>query len=249
MMPTLVSLLLLLLCTASCVSAFSTSPVSFTKRSSSTLLLASATTTVSNDVQEAKQLLYRAAETKLENPDRVLDAMISLENNAKAQLKEDSAALAKDIMDNISGDWRLIFTTGTKERQEKSGGRVNYFPLKAIQKFDTSTSPMFIENAIYVRKLPLVRFTGDWDFNERKRKVEFDFDMIELLGLIKIKLGRKEVAKIGASTGLGSANNEKLADSGRRAFFDWICADDNIATARGGGGGLALWKRVDEEDE
>ena len=254
MMPTLVSFLLLL-CTASYVLAFSSisSPVSFSQRHSSilasTTTTTTTTTTVSNDVQEAKQLLYRAAETKLENPDRVLDAMISLENNAKAQLKEDSAALAKDIMDNISGDWRLIFTTGTKERQEKSGGRVNYFPLKAIQKFDTSTSPMFIENAIYVRKLPLVRFTGDWDFNERKRKVEFDFDMIELLGLIKIKLGRKEVAKIGASTGLGSANNEKLADSGRRAFFDWICADDNIATARGGGGGLALWKRVDEEDE
>jgi len=123
------------MCTAAYVSAFSSisSPVSFTKRHSSTLL-ASTTTTVSNDVQEAKQLLYRAAETKLENPDRVLDAMISLENNAKIQLKEDSGALAKDIMDNISGDWRLIFTTGTKERQEKSGGRVNYFPLKAIQK-------------------------------------------------------------------------------------------------------------------
>lgn len=132
-MPTLVSFLLLL-CTAAYISAFSiSSPVSFTKRYSSTLL-ASTTTTVSNDVQEAKQLLYRAAETKLENPDRVLDAMISLENNAKIQLKEDSGALAKDIMDNISGDWRLIFTTGTKERQEKSGGRVNYFPLKAIQK-------------------------------------------------------------------------------------------------------------------
>ena len=86
--------------------------------------------------------------------------------------------------------------------------------------------------------IKVVRFSGDWDFDERKRKLEFDFDMIELLGLIKIKLGRKEVAKIGASTGLGSANNEKLADSGRRAFFDWISADDNIATARGGGGGL-----------
>ena len=72
----------------------------------------------------------------------------------------------------------------------------------------------------------------------------------EILGLVNIKLGRKDVAKIGATTGLGSANNEKLADSGRRAFFDWISADDDIATARGGGGGLALWKRVpvDQED-
>lgn len=214
----------------------------------SALFLSSTTTATSSDaeIQEAKALLCRAAETKLENPDRVLDALESLESNCKLKFKEDKAAFAKDIMDNISGEWRLIFTTGTKERQKKSGGRVNYFPLKAIQKFDASVEPKVIENGIYGPwDLPLIRFSGDFDFDERRRKLEFDFDMIEILGLLKIKLGRKEVAKIGASTGLGSANNEKLADSGRRAFFDWISADENIATARGGGGGLALWKRED----
>ena len=121
---------------------------------------------------------------------------------------------------------------------------MNYFPLKAIQTFDATTQPKIIENGIYAWDLPLIRFSGDWDFNQRKRKLEFDFDLIEIFGLIKIKLGRKDVAKIGASTGLGSAGNEKLAESGRRAFFDWISADEDIATARGGGGGLALWKRV-----
>ena len=215
-----------------------------TKRISS---LASTTTAAAaasdTEIQDAKALLCRAAETKLENPDRVLDALECLERNCKQKFKDDSAAFSKDIMDNISGEWRLIFTTGTKERQKKSGGRVNYFPLKAIQKFDVE--PKVIENGIYAWDLPLLRFSGDFDFDERRRKLEFDFDLIEILGLIKIKLGRKDVAKIGASNGLGSANNEKLADSGRRAFFDWISADDSIATARGGGGGLALWKRVD----
>lgn len=196
------------------------------------------------EIQKAKQFLCRAAETKLENPDKVLDALESLEKNAKQKFKQDPAAFSKDIMDNISGEWRLIFTTGTKDRQKKTGGRVNYFPIKAIQTFDTSVEPKLIENGIYIGDFSLLRFSGDFDFNERKRKLEFDFDLIELLGLIKIKLGRKEVAKIGAQTGLGSANNEKLADAGRRAFFDWISADDDIATARGGGGGLALWKRV-----
>ena len=28
-----------------------------------------------------------------------------------------------------------------------------------------------------------------------------------------------------------------------QAFFNWISADAEIATARGGGGGLALWQR------
>jgi hypothetical protein len=217
-----------------------------TLTSSSSALFLSSTTTTSPDVaiQEAKELLCRAAETKLENPEKVLNALSSLEKNCKLKFKEDPESFSKDIMDNISGEWRLIFTTGTKERQEKSGGRVNYFPLKAIQKFDATSTPKIIENAIYAWSLPLIKFSGDFDFDERKRKLEFDFDMIEILGLLKIKLGRKDVAKLGASTGLGSANNEKLADMGRRAFFDWISADKNIATARGGGGGLALWKRI-----
>lgn len=213
--------------------------------SSSALFLSSTTTTSpAVAIQEAKELLCRAAETKLENPEKVLNALSSLEKNCKLKFKEDPESFSKDIMDNISGEWRLIFTTGTKERQEKSGGRVNYFPLKAIQKFDATSTPKIIENAIYAWSLPLIKFSGDFDFDERKRKLEFDFDMIEILGLLKIKLGRKDVAKLGASTGLGSANNEKLADMGRRAFFDWISADKDIATARGGGGGLALWKRI-----
>ena len=249
----MIRILLSCLSLFSAVSAFSTHcPTSIRLRTSSTLFLSSTATATASasdvEIQEAKALLCRAAESKLENPDEVLDALSSLESNCKKKFKEDPAAFSQDIMDNISGEWRLIFTTGTKERQKKSGGRVNYFPLKAIQTFDANSTPKAIENGIYIGNLPLVRFSGDWDFDERKRKLEFDFDLIEILGLLKIKLGRKEVAKIGAASGLGSANNEKLADSGRRAFFDWISADDDIATARGGGGGLALWKRVDPND-
>ncbi|KAL3801041.1 hypothetical protein HJC23_002334 [Cyclotella cryptica] len=216
-------------------------PFSTTSYLSST---ATTTTPPETEITEAKAILSRAAETKLEDPDKVMSALESLEKHCKAKFKQDPATFSKDILDNISGEWRLIFTTGTKERQKKAGGRVNYFPLKAIQKFDAMSQPKVIENGIYAWDWPLVRFSGDWDFDERRRKLEFDFDLIEVLGLIKIKLGRKDVAKIGATTGLGSANNEKLADSGRRAFFDWISADEEIATARGGGGGLALWKRV-----
>ena len=45
------------------------------------------------------------------------------------------------------------------------------------------------------------------------------------------------------STGLGSENNIELVEKGAKPFFNWISADNDIATARGGGGGLALWKR------
>lgn len=116
---------------------------------SSIFLSSTATESIDVEISEAKEFLCRAARTKLENPDRVLDALNSLERNCKAKFRQDSAAFSADIMDNISGEWRLIFTTGTKERQAKTGGRVNYFPLKAIQKFDANTEPKFIENGIY----------------------------------------------------------------------------------------------------
>lgn len=48
---------------------------------------------------------------------------------------------------------------------------------------------------------------------------------------------------------MGSKNNVKNAEKGKAAFFNWISADGNIATARGGGGGLALWKRVQLDED
>jgi hypothetical protein len=140
----------------------------------------------------------------------------------QTKVQEKSICLLKRYTRYISGEWRPIFTSGTKEQQQKSGGHVNYFPLKAIQKFDATTQPKLIENGIYPWDLPLLRFSGDWDFDERKQELEFDFNLIELFGLIKIKLGRKDVAKIGASTGLGSKGSKKLANLGRRVLFYWI---------------------------
>ena len=200
-------------------------------------------------IEESKQLLLRAANTRDENPSAVLEALESIEKDCRSRFKEDPAKFSEDILNNISGDWRLIFTTGTKEQQERRGGRVNYFSLKAVQSFRADTTPKEIENGIYFGDFPVVKFSGDWEWNERVRKLEFDFDKIQILGLISINLGRKEVAQIGSASGLGSKNNEKLASEGKRAFFTWISADDNIATARGGGGGLALWKRVVDDPE
>ena len=47
-------------------------------------------------------------------------------------------------------------------------------------------------------------------------------------------------SQLGAALGLGAESNVENAKKGKRPFFNWINADDKIATARGGGGGLAL---------
>jgi hypothetical protein len=69
-----------------------------------------------------------------------------------------------------------------------------------------------------------------------------------VLGL-KFALPRGGAAGFGSATGLGSEKNRALVDAGRKAFFNWISADHDITTARGGGGGLALWRRDTETEE
>jgi hypothetical protein len=193
-------------------------------------------------IDSCNEILYRAAETKDEDPDKVFEALSDLEKLMRTKCKEEPET-TQQVLDNLNGSWRLIFTTGTVNTQEKLKGRINYFPVKAVQSFDTSTNPFSISNGIYIGDFAVLKFFGSFDFNLKSRKLEFDFDEIAILGL-KISLGKGQAAKIGASSGLGSESNVVNAERNRKAFFNWINADPAIATARGGGGGLALWKRV-----
>lgn len=208
-------------------------------------------------MEASKKILIRAAETKQEDADAVIDALLDLEKLAKKANKADPSA-AENTLKNLSRqeggvNWRLIFTTGTLETQRKLGGtKINYFPLKATQSFDSSAEnpeDWVIQNGIGVGDFELLKFQGDFDWTLTEKtgltKVTFDFDRIMLFGgLLDIPLKKGEAANLGAKSGLGSENNVNLAKKGKRPFFNWISADDQIATARGGGGGIALWKRL-----
>lgn len=139
----------------------------------------------------------------------------------------------------------ILIATGTAKSQERLGARINYFPIKAVQSFNSKTTPFEITNGIYLFDNAVIQFYGDFEFNMKSRKVEFDFDTIAIFGF-KINLGKGQAAEIGASSGLGSDSNVENSKRGKKAFFNWIAADESIATARGGGGGLALWKRIEE---
>ena len=189
---------------------------------------------------EARTVLVDAAETKTANGDDVVGALLSLEKNARTKAKADPK-LAVQQLASLNGAWRLVFTTGTIDTQQKIGRRINYFPLKAVQTFDTES--MQLTNGIFLGDFAVVKFFGPFEFNLKSRKLEFDFYDIAVLGA-KFSLGRDgTAAKIGSATGLGSENNEDLVAKGKKPFFNWISADEDIATARGGGGGLALWRR------
>jgi hypothetical protein len=208
--------------------------------------LSAATLDYQAKIDACNDVLKRAADTKQEDPDEVFEALSDLEKLMREKCKAEPKT-AQQILDNLNGTWRLIFTTGTQETQKRRGGaRINYFPIKAEQSFSTETVPYKISNGISIGDFSLVKFFGDFEFNLKSRKLEFDFDLIRVL-IFDIKLAKGQAAQLGSSSGLGSESNVENSKKGKKAFFNWISADDSIATARGGGGGLALWKRVVEE--
>ena len=209
-----------------------TRPTSFP----TTLLQLSSTTSFTQTLDENMTLLKKAAASKDQDSDAVVTALLEVEKQMRQAAKEDPN-VASEMRQQLNGDWRLVFTTGTIDTQKRTG-RINYFPLKAVQSFRPNND---IENGIYLGDFPAVKFQGTFEFNLKSRKLEFDFTQLTLFNFLDIQLGQGEAAELGAKSGLGSKNN---VGAKRKAFFNWISADADIATARGGGGGLALWKRV-----
>jgi hypothetical protein len=112
-----------------------------------------------------------------------------------------------ETLRKLNGGWRLIFTTGTADTQKKFGRRINYFPLKAMQTFNTSD--FTITNGIYLgENFAMLKFFGEFEWKEKPRKLEFDFDAIEIFGF-KFDLPKGKAADLGQATGLGSDNNKQ----------------------------------------
>lgn len=193
-------------------------------------------------VDTGLDLCRAAATVRGTDPDAVCEALLEIEKGMRAAAKTDGGEISRKTLEALDGAWRLVFTTGTVETQSKIGRKINYFPLRATQTFDVSSSPMRITNGIYLGNLAALKFFGTFDWLEDRRRLEFDFDAISVLG-IKFDLPKGGAEELGAATGLGAKSNVKRAEEGKKAFFNWISADADIATARGGGGGLALWRR------
>lgn len=179
----------------------------------------------------AVALLTSAAETKAEDSQAVIDALLKLEKTMRAEAKTEPRISAATLA-ALDGAWRLVFTTGTIDTQKKApraagpghglasgcvstvpppppflhlaihcpsqiGGTISYFPFKAVQTFDTSTSPMSITNGIYVGDYPVVQFFGPFEWKEAPRKLTFDFDYISVRGPQRKSGGRKRARRAG----------------------------------------------------
>lgn len=178
-----------------------------------------------SEIDAAKDVILQAAYERNVKPPVVIENLLLLERLMRKKNSLDKGETSLKQLKNIKGSWRLTFITGAPNK-EKKFDKITYFPLKAVQNFDPET--LKINNGIYFNDYALIKFFGDFVWKEKARKLEFDFDFIEILGF-RFKLPKDE------------NNKPKI-----KPFFNFIYADNGIISARGASGGIAVW-RYDKE--
>jgi len=178
------------------------------------------------------------SQDKKPNSELVYQALLNAEKNNHQQKN-------KYEFNQLIGDWRLIFITGTKDSQKKLGGLLGngfYLPpfIKIIisysQENNDNNNQGKVDNKVEVG---LVKFniTGPVKYIAKKNILAFDFNhlIMSILGVktfqTDIRGGKKDESKF----------YEQSINS--QAFFSYFLVTENFIAARGRGGGLALWRK------
>lgn len=175
-----------------------------------------------------------------EKPDSrlVAETLVRLEKNAK-KTKE------RYTFDQIIGDWRLCWLSGTNKIREQGGGLIGsgrYVPrfvkIKICYSRDSNLSlPQgMVHNSVELGVLQLT-VAGPARMLDKKNIVAFDFTRLTVKGL-----GRKFYE----GTLRGGTKSEEIfyqESIAKQAFFAYFLISDRLIAARGREGGIALWAR------
>lgn len=180
------------------------------------------------DISSALDTLATSALKKDVPPEHVFESIRLLE-------KAKDAAGDSGFEGKLTGEWRLIYTTGTKKTEDEIG-RVNYVPIVAVQRFDMGER--FIRNGVYFGPLSL-EFEGSLRWMDEQRRLEFDFEDLKVCGM-SVPLPDW----LRGAAGMKSSTPYK-----KQPAFNFVAVDGRIAAARGAGGGVALWLRNELVEE
>ncbi|PZD75315.1 hypothetical protein C1752_00505 [Acaryochloris thomasi RCC1774] len=193
-------------------------------------------------LEQAAQKAFNAAERPA--PDAVREACLEAENISRHSRESHG-------FDQLVGDWRLCFITGTKKTQKKAGpvmGAGRYLPKLASislsytpreqpaensgEKFTAGT----IANDIKFLGIHL-SVSGPAKFLSPQNIMAFDFTRMAVR-VYGVKLFDSFIRK-------GEASEAKFYQRkvGQQAFFAYFLICDTVLAARGRGGGLAVWAR------
>jgi hypothetical protein len=174
----------------------------------------------------------------------VVEALLESEKSAKKTKTRYS-------FEQLIGNWRLCFITGTKKTRQKAGivlGAGRYIPewvakiqiaysAQAVADGEENSNIGRVENSVQVSAIELT-LSGPTKFLVNQNILAFDFTRIA------VKLLGKTVYQ-GFIRGGEAREAEFFSLSvGKQAFFAYFLVENEIIAARGRGGGLALWGRV-----
>lgn len=196
-------------------------------------------------LDEAVGVLHEAAATR-----RAFEADL---RGAITTLERSKDAKRSVVGDNLTGKWQLIYTTGTKDVQNASGGGDgSYFPITAVQSFDLQSRR--IRNGVYLGPVKFF-FDGPLRWIEKRNMLQFNFTKVSLaLGPELGPWSRNIDDTTGVnwddigSEGSGDTKSKPGSKSNTPPFFTFVHADDKCIAARGRGGGVALWARRGEPE-
>ena len=177
------------------------------------------------------------------SPEELLTTLLALEKSAKKERR------VYDF-EQLLGKWRLTFITGTKKAQKQAGnvlGKGRYLPGFVTVAIAYSADPENDSTAEWQKGTVLnsVKFgllnlsvSGPIKFQAQKRLLAFDFTHVTVkLGGIKLydgdMRGGEATAKFNA------------APIGKLPFFGYFYVEEKAIAARGKGGGVALWTKLD----
>ena len=179
------------------------------------------------------------SQTNLPLSSEVVAALLEAEKTSKKQKISYS-------FEQLLGTWRLSFVTGTKKAKSRLGialGGGRFLPqfLKIYLTYrlakDSSPTPIEVENNVSIGPLQ-ISLTGPVKFLSPQNIVAFDFIQMHLkfLGLT--------LYNGSVRGGLKTATNFENEPISKQAFFTYFYVSEEAIAARGKGGGLALWSRV-----
>jgi hypothetical protein len=190
-------------------------------------------------------ILEQAAKSNTKpSPAAVVAALLEAEKSAKQNK-------IRYGFEQLIGNWRLCFITGTKKTRQKAGivlGAGRYIPewvakiqiaysAEPVAEEEENSEIGRVENSVQVGAIVLT-LSGPTKFLVNKNILAFDFTRITM------KVLGKTVYQ-GFIRGGEAREAEFFSLSvGKQAFFAYFLVEDGIIAARGRGGGLALWGRV-----
>ncbi|MEP0871354.1 hypothetical protein NDA01_16220 [Trichocoleus desertorum AS-A10] len=184
-------------------------------------------------------------------PEQVVQALLAVEKANKQQKIRYS-------LNDITGDWRLCFITGTRKTRQRAGvvlGAGRYVPSLITISLAYATSPLAatatdnasystsfetgnVTNRVQLGQLQMA-LSGPTKLLSKNNILAFDFTRITLQ-LSKFSLYQGTVRG-------GETSETKFYSASvgmeKQAFFNYFLVQEDIIAARGRGGGLALWGR------